>query len=297
MSEPVIIRSPDGSTSATIHPERGADVSSLIMPRDGRAVEWLYRRENFWTTIVDAGGSPFLFPVCGRHRLPGKPGAYIWEGREYAMPLHGFAMYRPWNIESMTEDQISVTLAADDETRSMYPFEFSVTLHYRVTKGVFTCRQQVTNNGTTPMPYASGFHPYFNMNEHELTACSVTGSFDAIGTYNTDFTDIGTWEPAGSSIPVVSAARSNHAIRLGSTDPVFITIAGKPIAMLQVSGSESDTPFGYIQFYRSGSDPFICVEPWMDLPNALNRLSGAVQLNPGETQTATFSIASVQDNF
>jgi galactose mutarotase-like enzyme len=293
MSDSVVIRSPDGSTSATIHPERGADVSSLIMPRDGRPVEWLYRRENFWTTIVDAGGSPFLFPVCGRHRLPGKPDTYTWQEREYTMPLHGFGMYRPWMVMLTTDDHVSVTLASDDETRTMYPFEFSVTLHYRVYAGVFTCRQQVTNHGITPMPYVSGFHPYFNMNEAELATCSITGSFDAIGTYNSDFTDIASWEPAGSSIPVVPAARSNHAIRLGSTDAVVLRIAGKPIAKLQVAGSESDTPFGYIQFYRSRSDPFICVEPWMGLPNALNRRDGAIWLSPGATRTATFSIASV----
>ena len=296
MSEPVVIRSPDGSTSATIHPERGADVSSLIMPRDGRAVEWLYRRENFWTTIVDAGGSPFLFPVCGRHRLPGKPGVYIWEGVEYTMPLHGFGMYRPWKIASVTDNQVTVTLVSDDQTRAMYPFDFSVSLEYRVEAGVFTCRHAVTNHGASSMPFASGFHPYFQLTENELVSCWVTGTFEAIGHYNADFTAIAGWDPVGASVPAVEAARANQFIRLRSTDPVHITVGGKTIAVLHVSGSESDTPFSYIQFYRSGSDPFICVEPWMDLPNALNRLSGAVQLNPGETQTATFSIASVQEN-
>jgi len=293
MPNSVIIRSPDGQTQATFHPDRGAIVSSLIMPRQGQSVEWLFRRDTFWTRIQNPGGSPYLFPVCGRHIRSDKPGAYLWNGKEYVLPLHGFSMHVPWNIESVESDAATLSLAANETTRSVYPFEFSVSLRYSVGNNVFTCHQQVTNHGQEPMPYFSGFHPYFSMTETELETCAVHGPFRAIGTYNAGFTEITSWDSVDEHVLAAAAAKNDHVLELASDDSVSLTIKGKTVAILKMSGQPDDVPFRYIQFYRSGTDPFVCVEPWMGLPNGLNRPDGSVQLHPGETQTATFSISSV----
>lgn len=296
MHNSVSIRSPDGQTQATFHPDSGAIVSSLIMPRQGQPVEWLFRRDTFWTRIQDPGGSPFLFPVCGRHRHSEKSGAYRWNGKEYVMPLHGFSMYRPWKIESVESGGATLSLAANDETRSVYPFAFSMTLRYSVTDGEFACHHRVTNHGNDPMPYFSGFHPYFSMTESELETCAVHGAFRAIGTYNTGYTDITRWDAVGDTVRAAAMAKNDNVLELASDSPIYLTIKGETVAVLKITGQQGDVPFKYIQFYRSGTDPFVCVEPWMGLPNGLNRPNGAVRLNPGETHTATFSIASVQDD-
>lgn len=288
MREVLVIRSPDGRTAATVCPGHGALVASLVMPIRGQSRELLFRRGWFWDSIVDGGGNPFLFPVVGRHRSGDQADTYTRDGVSYPMPMHGFSLRQAWQVDEAGDRHVVVSLRDDDSTRTHFPFSFSVTLHYEVGNGSFTCRQTYRNRGGEPMPLAAGFHPYFALSPDEVEACEVHGEFDAVGTYNETYTDIARWEPAPPTVNAAAMARGSHALRLRDPRAVDLTVRGEPLLSMRLRERGEHLPFRYLQFYRSGHDAFVCVEPWMDLPNALNR--GGVRAIDGE---ATVSFALV----
>ena len=76
----------NGNLSVSIY-EKGAELQSL--KRDG--LEYLWQANaKYW-----AKHSPVLFPIVGEL----KDGKYIFENKEYALPRHGFARDKVFEIE------------------------------------------------------------------------------------------------------------------------------------------------------------------------------------------------------
>src|SRR3954447_18304010 len=108
----------DGAARAEIVPARGAIVSRF----DVGDTQILYLDR---ATLDDPaknvrGGVPFLFPTAGR--LQGDR----YGGRE--MKQHGFARNMPFAVERRDARSVTLSLAATDETRARFPFEFRVEL-------------------------------------------------------------------------------------------------------------------------------------------------------------------------
>ena len=115
-------------TRAVILPEKGA--TAVSFQYHGR--EFLYRDDdNLNSPERPRCGIPFLFPIFGRL----KEGKYTWDGREYAMAIHGFGHTSAWQVEACREDALTLVLEANEETLSQYPFRFRVTLDFTVNDG------------------------------------------------------------------------------------------------------------------------------------------------------------------
>jgi galactose mutarotase-like enzyme len=285
MRDAVVIRSPDGRAAATVCPDHGAQVASLIAPVGGVLREVFYRRASFWESIVDGGGLPYLFPVVGRHRVDDRPGVYRWRERTYDMPMHGFSLTRAWSVTDAGPHHVALQLRADTASRAVFPFSFEVTLTYRLENDGLSVHQAYDGSADGGFPLAAGFHPYLALLPAEVEACTINGPFAEIGTYNATYTDISRWELAGACISVAEAARGSRVVRLSGGGPVQIRVNGKPWMTMDLGGGYA-CAFRYLQFYRSGSDPFVCIEPWMDLPNALNRGCALVT----DRRDATFAL-------
>ncbi len=288
MRDTVVIRSPDGRSTATVCPDHGALVSSLVVPWNGAPRDLLFRRSWFWESIVDGGGIPFLFPVVGRHRRDEQFDRYTHDGHDYTMPLHGFSLRQRWKIEEQGAHHVILSLRDNDSTRSFFPFSFFVSLKYEIGNGTFTCHQKFTNEGDRPMPLAAGFHPYFSFSPGEIDACELHGSFARVGTYRSGFTEIDRWEATPNTVNAMDMASGSRVIRLGDTRDLLITMNGKPYLTCTLRDGEADKEFRYVQFYRSGKDGFLCIEPWMDLPNVLNRTA---DYHVMDNATASFAIS------
>jgi len=130
---------------------RGAELWSLM--RDGN--EYLWQGDpDYWS-----GRAPVLFPICGR--LYG--GKYRYAGQEYCLPIHGFAKDSEFAVTA-AEDALTCVLEADDATRAVYPFDFRLTVVYRL-KNDRTLRVEstVTNTGKGELPFSLGAHPGFRV--------------------------------------------------------------------------------------------------------------------------------------
>ena len=131
---------------------RGAEVVSLQSPEDGTDFIW-QGDPRYWEDH-----SPLLFPAVGDW----KDNRYIYKGREYEMPLHGFARNLIFDVRQ-NENQIICTLTPGEETKNYYPFDFQLTIVYTLDKNVLLTEQYVHNRSDGPMPYSIGEHIGFRV--------------------------------------------------------------------------------------------------------------------------------------
>jgi galactose mutarotase-like enzyme len=101
--------------------------------------------------------APLLFPVVGWT----KDHQIHVGGEIYPLGLHGFARSREFRLVERGKDRVRLILSSDSTTRSLYPFDFNLTVDYRLSERTISVAAGVENCGTTPMPYACGLHPGF----------------------------------------------------------------------------------------------------------------------------------------
>ncbi|MEJ7934416.1 aldose 1-epimerase family protein [Sphingobium sp. AN558] len=147
MEELVVIRS-DG-LSAAIDP-LGAELWSLS-DAQGRAL--MTDADPRWWT----GHAPLLFPFVGRSRGD----VYRLDGREHAMPQHGFARRMPFDIVERATDSVTFRLEADAATRAVYPFDFRLDMRFALVAETLMMTATVGNRGEAAMPFSFGYHPAF----------------------------------------------------------------------------------------------------------------------------------------
>ena len=136
-----------GGFQAEINP-LGAELWRL---RDGTGRDLLWDGDPaFWN-----GRAPILFPIVGALRND----RYRHEGREYALPRHGFARRMRWQLVEKLASAATFRLVADDATRAVYPFDFALEVTFAVAPAELTVSTRVSNTGDSVMPFSYGHHP------------------------------------------------------------------------------------------------------------------------------------------
>lgn len=277
------LESSDG-TRAVIVPELGGTVASLYVPTASGPRDVLFRHPHFWDSHNPAtrGGIPILFPVCGRLRSDEQLGRYTFDGRVYTLPLHGFAMRKPWRIRSRTLTRLELMLESDADTRSGYPFAFSLRMCFEVGPAQILLEFEAYNDGDVSMPFSAGWHPYF------LTPAAKAGKADvqvhlpihASGRYDDTYTAIPSWDN-----PLPNPLSPMHPLfkeMLHRANGDTVTIAWPDGFRLQLQATVDDfAPVPFWQLHTDVDQPFICVEPWSSPPNALNTGESLINLQPG----------------
>lgn len=124
----------------------GAEIRSIIGKKTG--TEYLWQGDpTYW-----AGRAPVLFPICGRLT----EGKYTWKGQTYEMKLHGFARHSTFTAEKVSGEAVTFLLAANGETKKIYPFDFEFRMTYTLSGGTVECRYDVKNEQEEDLPFAVG---------------------------------------------------------------------------------------------------------------------------------------------
>jgi galactose mutarotase-like enzyme len=101
--------------------------------------------------------APILFPVVG-WTIQGR----VRVGETYfPLGLHGFARQMAFAVAGRAPDFVRLDLTSDGASRALYPFEFRLSIDYRLRETSLSTVLTVTNCGSEPMPYACGLHPGF----------------------------------------------------------------------------------------------------------------------------------------
>jgi galactose mutarotase-like enzyme len=128
----------------------GSEMQSIVTS-DGQS--WLWDGDAaFW-----GGRSPVLFPIVGK-----APNDHVSiDGHRYPMGQHGFARRSEFALAASGEGFCRFELQSNQSSRSIFPFDFVLTLEHRVEGRAVVVTAQVTNQDHRPMPFGIGFHPAF----------------------------------------------------------------------------------------------------------------------------------------
>jgi galactose mutarotase-like enzyme len=232
----------------------GAEMQSL---RDQDGGEWLWQgNPEFWS-----GRAPVLFPIVGR-----APNDCIAVGDHTAhMAQHGFARKSRFSLEHASASMCRYALTATDDTRALYPFDFSLSLTYSLDGPKLTVTADVKNLSTDDMPFGFGFHPAFSwpLLGGEGRAHSVT--------------------LANGSEPLMARLEAGLLTEKRQSSPFengVLLLGGRLFdedAMIFPQGAGTALSYGvtggpYLEFdfenlpnlavWSKPKAPFICVEPW-----------------------------------
>ena len=130
---------------------KGAELVSLY--HKDHDLEYMWSADAaFW-----GKSSPVLFPIVGGL----KDNTYIFEGKTYNLPRHGFARDRVFEVEDHWDDGISFLLRSDENTLKIYPFTFEFRIIYELYANLLSVTYHVTNLGENDMYFSVGGHPAF----------------------------------------------------------------------------------------------------------------------------------------
>ncbi len=278
----------NGNSSAQIV-SKGAELKSYSA--DGAELMW-QGDPKYWGKT-----SPFLFPVIGNLRN----GKTRINGKEYAITKHGFARDNEFQLIRQSETEAVFSFSANEETKKSYPFDFTVTLTYRLEADHLNILYHVTNNGTEKMPYCIGAHPAF----------AVHGAFDEWRlefekdeTVNSPVMNLKTrmWGDRDRVKRLDGEKSFSLNYSLFDSDCVYFdTIRSKSCSLLskagtgiRVSWSGFETLGVWTPDHKQA--PFLCIEPWCgcddydtDSGNFAEK-RGIQNASPGETKQYSVTI-------
>ncbi|HEX4052222.1 MAG TPA: aldose 1-epimerase family protein [Steroidobacteraceae bacterium] len=262
-----------GSLTAQVDP-LGAQLS-ILRDASGRDLLW-DGNPAFWT-----GRSPLLFPIVGA--LAG--GRYRIGEKVYALPRHGFARGRQFEIVSTSPSEAILRLKADDQTLLVYPFQFELQVRYEIADTTLQVTTSVINRGDLPMPASFGYHPAFRWPlpfGRPRAAHTIEFDLDEPAPIRR-LNSAGLVKPEAYPTPI-------HARRLVIEDELFLddavildAVRSQAVSYGASSGPRlalrfPDTP--YLGLWSKPGAPFICIEPWHGLADPVG-FSGELAEKPG----------------
>lgn len=144
-----LIEITNGDLTARINP-LGAELWSLT---DAQGREYMTDADPaFW-----GGHAPLLFPIVG---ALGDDTLRL-DGREYAMPKHGFARRSVFTAVHAEGGSARFRLTDSPDTRASYPFGFVLEVSYRLEAMTLFTEVTVNNPNMEALPFSFGFHPAF----------------------------------------------------------------------------------------------------------------------------------------
>ena len=279
----------DGAT-AVAAPELGAWLLRYAreLPKHG-LVEALH----FSQAAVDRypremyAGIPVLFPLVSNNRVGDQEHQYQWNGNVFEMPQHGFARRSKWLVREQTAASITMELIDTETTRASYPFAFRFCLTYRLNQGRLHWEQVIENHCHEPLPFSTGFHPYF--------AVPLTAKSDRVACF-VEIPEAKRLMPIGrfERFTTEPFLAQNWSVSEDVADTMFLTdlkrhelILIDPVSELEVVLNFEEAPqHRFVAIWsKTTSQPFYCLEPWTALPNSFSRLKDheLILLEPQKT--------------
>lgn len=240
----------------------GAELQSVRSRRDDLEYIWQGDPESW------PARAPFLFPVVGKQI----GGRYSWEGREYSMPMHGFARDEEFGLIEAASDYLVYLLSPTEKSRSIYPFDFGLAVSYRLRDARLGVGIRVDNHGRGDMPFTLGTHTSFKV---PLLAEETLEDYEIVFERK---------ETASKCLVrdrlIVGEApflRGQQNLRLGGSlfdegALIFKKLASKRATLTSRSHSRgvelSFADFPFLTLWALPGAHYVCIEPWLGSPSS-----------------------------
>ncbi|MBA3679803.1 MAG: aldose 1-epimerase family protein [Bacteroidetes bacterium] len=129
----------------------GAEVCSV---KSNNNVEFVWQGDK----VVWARHAPVLFPIVGKL----KDNFFIYEGKKYELPQHGFARDMDFDLLEKNETSLTFQLVSNNETKNKFPFDFVFQIKYILEDKILHSHYTITNPLNKTLFASVGAHPGFN---------------------------------------------------------------------------------------------------------------------------------------
>lgn len=230
--------------------------------------------------------SALLTPWVNRVRN----GNYSFKGKNYQLPInepalgnaiHGLLARVPFTLVQKTESSVTLEHAYQGAEPN-YPFPFTFRYTYTLAEeGGLEITFMAQNTGSTSMPFACGWHPYFSFPNTKAADLSI--KFHPISRFLSDSQMIPLKEEnlQGKSEFVFSQEKVDHVFRLEPREKhVTEFIDHKHQRSLFLTQSSVQFPF-LVVFQPEGYHS-VAIEPMTANTDAFNTGDGLIELAPSE---------------
>ena len=301
----ILLKDNKAKVEAAIAAEKGGGLSGLRIEHEGKWIETIYLGRDYSPRDDWTGKAPLLWPATGRNFPPDletrrkagevfHDGAWIFKGKRYEMPIHGFARNLAWRVDHVEalDSQAVAKLSLRDtpETRKRYPFGFRLEVVYTVKDGSLSISYRIhsSEKNSDAMPFSIGNHITF---VSPLVPGTDPSKMELITPSSTELLKTSYGLPTGETRP------RSHAkgVRLGGFekyravsltgydgDPhiVYRDPQGLEIRMSHTSSEIPDQPVILYNLWGDVSAGFFSPEPWVGLQNSLVLNKGLIHLSP-----------------
>lgn len=243
---------------------------SVTISAQGAELQSIYHKQSEIEYLWDANPafwpkkSPVLFPIVGGL----KNGVYSFEGQQYPLGRHGFARESVFTVVEQTASSIVFQLRSNETTRTVYPFEFSFSISYRVEGNQLFVKYLVENTDSKPMYFSVGAHPAFKVPLTDGTNYEdwylEFGTTETVGIHPLD--PAGLVEPNAvpyldncSQLPLKKSLFYGDAL-------VFKKLESHCIGIKSAQSTHGLTlhygDFPFMGIWSAKDADFVCIEPW-----------------------------------
>jgi len=262
--------------------------------------------EYIWTAdpTVWASHAPNLFPVIGCL----KEGSFLYRGKEYACPKHGFIRNNPdITLINAAENSLTFGLKYNEDTLKIYPFQFEYQITYILEGNKLIVRHNILNHGNETMLFSLGGHPGFNCPIHKDEKYSdYYLEFDKPETAPTWFVMenglIGKeTKPVFDTPNRINLHKhlfDKDALVLKDLNSSKVTLKSKKSGGI-LSMEYEDFP--YLGIWAKPNANYVCIEPWLGIADSIDsnrnfeEKEGIVSLAPKKRFIATYSMTICKD--
>ncbi|MDZ4816342.1 MAG: hypothetical protein SGI71_08765 [Verrucomicrobiota bacterium] len=290
----LILRAP--GVEAWVCPELGGMVVKYAVDLGNGLVDVLDCREEKlrgWPDRIHFG-NPILFPIVSWVRTNGEDNVYKVNGSPFVLPQHGFARKSVWTVENVSDTEVTLSLGHSDATLKTFPFKFKFTLCYRLKNQALEISAMVHNLSDATMPFAIGFHPYFN---------APLSSASSKGACYLDVPECERISPLDSDWMNYSAIKQPQGRLAADTDlsgtffyknveGALIRLVDEPSGYaVNVSWSNPHLLSWVAVWSRATDEKQVCIEPWTTGPNPVVRPDEMCHLLADESATCTLLLS------
>ena len=286
----------DGKYTVSVS-DVGAELISAISGR----FEIMWGGKEFWLKHA-----PLLFPVCGRLRDK----TYTVGGKTYHMDIHGFIAKRSFVLVKRTPTKLTLINKSDEETKKLYPFDYTFIAEYELSNGRVICKTKVTNDSEKTMPFMFGWHHAFAFPDSVSVLEDFTFDFGG----KTECTNHpGNSINAAADLPVPppeKIALKDGKYKLDTnvlydTYTVILSDMGTKVTMtdgadytLKLSWSEN---LKYLCMWKKPDNAarYLCIEPWSNSARGVENAENfdkrdMIRLAPGASEEFSYEFELVK---
>ncbi|MBR6646041.1 MAG: aldose 1-epimerase family protein [Clostridia bacterium] len=263
--------------------------SELMYINGEKGTEFLWNGdEKVWTHRA-----PVLFPICGGL----KKDTYNFDGNSFMMKKLGFAEDSEFSGELITDTKAEFVLISNEVTKSVYPFDFKLTIVFELIENKLKVSNVVENLSDGDM--------FFSIGAHEGYSCP-----EGIEEYEIQFDD----EQTLDSFILTGNLLENDSIKIIENSKklplkyeyfevdalVFKNIKFNKVALAYKDGKKKvAVEFDQAKYFLLWTKPnanYICLEPWCGVQDIvgsdynLENKEGIIKLEKNKSYSFTHTI-------